>query len=208
MCATSSGELDGNVSSHVIVSWFAAMLLSKNSPTASLPRTPVPSGLVTDLPIGSSMTTSSAISASQPARSWAWTHRHDDCDAASAGEAFDSSVRVMIGLPVGVGEADDAANVLAVQHVLVAVVDLLQLVLAGDHVVQVQLAGLVHREQLRDVVLRVAATEDGALQVLLHQGQHRQVEVHVGVQQAADGGEHAGATLLGDVQIVVDVGAV
>src|ERR1700742_2835689 len=189
-----------------MVSWFWAMLLSKNSPTAALPRTPVPSGLVTDLPIGSSMTTSSVIRASQPSRSLPCAQRHDDCDAVSAG---DWAVWVIVGrLPIGVREADDAANVLAVQHVLVTVVDLLQLVLAGDPVVQVELAGLVHPQQLRDVVLRVAATEDGALQVLLHQGQHRQVEVHVGVQQAADGGEHAGATLLGDVQIVVDVGAV
>ncbi|CKO29606.1 Uncharacterised protein [Mycobacterium tuberculosis] len=62
------------------------MCVSKKAPTASLPLMPLPSGLVTDLPIGSSMTTSSAISASQPSRSWAWTHRHDDCDAIRAGD--------------------------------------------------------------------------------------------------------------------------
>src|SRR5208283_5384473 len=38
--------------------------------------------------------------------------------------------------------------------------------------------------------------------------QHRQVQGHIGVQQAADGGQHAGAALLGDVQVAVDVGAV
>src|ERR1700679_4284323 len=99
-----------------MVSWFLAMLLSKNAPTASLPRTPVPSGLVTDLPIGSSMTTSSVISASQPSRSLPCAQRHDDCDAVSAG---DWAVWVMIGpLPVGVGKPDDTPNVLPVQHVL------------------------------------------------------------------------------------------
>src|SRR5271163_1339369 len=111
-------------------------------------------------------------------------------------------------LPVGVGVADDAANVLAVQHVLVAVVDLLEPVLAGDHVIQVKLAGLVHRQQLWDVVLRVAAAEDGALQVLLHQGQHPEVQVHVVVHQAADSGQHAGPAFGGDGHVTVDVGAV
>ena len=51
-------------------------------------------------------------------------------------------------LAVGFGVADDAANVLAVQHVLVALVDLLQLVLAGHHVIEVQLADLVSEAKL------------------------------------------------------------
>src|SRR5208283_1627520 len=50
-----------------------------------LPRTPLPSGLVTDLPMGSSTTTSSAINAGHPSRSWACTQRHDACEAANAG---------------------------------------------------------------------------------------------------------------------------
>src|SRR5579875_1164291 len=130
------------------------MLVSKNAATCSLPRTPVPSGLVTDLPIGSSMTTSSAIRASQPSRSWFCTHRHDDCEAANAGDC--SIVPCDMALPVGVGVADDAANVLAFQHVLIAVVDLLEFVLTGDDVVEVEFADFVHGQQLRNVVLRVA----------------------------------------------------
>src|ERR1700742_4972310 len=130
-----------------MVSWFLAMLLSKNSPSAPLPRPPVPSRLVTDLPIGSSMTTSSVISASQPSRSLPCAQRHDDCDAVNAGDwaVWVIGFSLACRLPVCVGEPDDAANVLAVQHVLVAVVDLLKLVLPRDHVVQVELAGLVHR---------------------------------------------------------------
>src|ERR1700712_3283424 len=116
--------------------------------------------------MGSSTTTSSAIRASQPSRSPAWTHRHDASEAATAG--VNSTVSWDIWLPVGVGEADDAADVAALEHVGVAVVDLFQLVLTGDHVVQVEPARLVHRQQLRNVEVRVAATEDGALQPLLH----------------------------------------
>ncbi len=54
-------------------------------------------------------------------------------------------------------------------------------------------------------MVRVAAAEDGALQVLLHQRQHRQVQRHLGVHQAADRGGHAGAALGGDHQVAVDV---
>jgi hypothetical protein len=69
----------------VTVNWFGPMLVSKNSRTAALPRTPVPSGFVTDGPIGSSMTMSSVISANQPSPSPACTQRHDASDAATTG---------------------------------------------------------------------------------------------------------------------------
>jgi hypothetical protein len=42
--------------------------------------------LVTASPIGSSTTTSSAIRASHPARSPAWTHRHDASEALTTGD--------------------------------------------------------------------------------------------------------------------------
>src|SRR6195952_1794337 len=205
MCAISCGELDGNVSSQVIVALLIAMVWSKNAPTASLPRTPLPSGLVANLPMGSSIVTSSAIRASHPSRSPACTHSHDACEAASAGDFWAISADTV--LPIGVGVADDAADVAALEHVLVAVVDLLQLVLPGDHVVEVEPARLVHRQQLRDVEVRVAATEDGALDPLLHQRQHRQVERDVVVHQAADGGENGGAALGGEVDVGIDVSA-
>ncbi len=56
--------------------------------------------------------------------------------------------------------------------------------------------------------MRVSAAEDGALQVLLHQCQHRKVQGHLVGEQAADGRHHARAGLGGDVQVAVDVFAV
>src|SRR4051812_20508812 len=85
MWAISSGELDGKVSSHVIVMVASPTLRSHHCETPSLPTTPVPSGFVYAGPIGSSMTTSSVISASQPALSPAITARHEACDAVIAG---------------------------------------------------------------------------------------------------------------------------
>src|ERR1700756_1418794 len=138
------------------------MFWSKNAPTACLPRRPAPSGFVIeDSPIGSSMTTLSAITASRPSRSPACTHLHDACDAVSAGEA--AITFSDMGIPPGsrsaicAGVADDAANIAALQHVPVAVVDLVEFVLARHHVVEVELARLVHRQQQRDVMVRVAA---------------------------------------------------
>src|SRR5215472_12411296 len=51
---------------------------------------------------------------------------------------------------------DHAADVLAVAQILVGLVDLVKRVLAGDQLVQFELARLVQVEQLRDVVHQVA----------------------------------------------------
>src|ERR1700694_1649789 len=64
------------------------MLVSKNAATASLPRMRAPSGLVTLVPIGSSIRTSSDISANHPSRSRDCTHRQEDCAAVSAGDCW------------------------------------------------------------------------------------------------------------------------
>ncbi len=87
MWAISSGELDGNVSSHVIVMVVEADAARRRTPR----RRPCRArrcrrGWCTAGPIGSSMTTSSAISASQPSLSLACTQRHEACEAASAGD--------------------------------------------------------------------------------------------------------------------------
>src|SRR5579863_5694163 len=61
---------------------------------------------------------------------------------------------------------DDAADVLAGQQVVVPLVDLVQGVGPGDDLVQLEVAGLVQPEELRDVVGRVAVAEQAALQGL------------------------------------------
>ena len=50
----------------------------------------------------------------------------------------------------------------SVEHVLIALVDLIEPVPPGDHVPDVELAHFVHRQQLRDIQLGVGATEDRA----------------------------------------------
>src|SRR6201996_101391 len=107
---------------------------------------------------------SSDISANQPSLSPDCTQRHDDSDAVTTGVFSTVSCDMVFSrLPIVVRVTDDSADVASLEHVLIALVDLLQLVLPGDHVVEVQLAGLVHRQQLRDVEVGVATSEDGAL---------------------------------------------
>src|SRR5260370_19360182 len=58
---------------------------------------------------------------------------------------------------------DDAADVLAVHHVLVALIDLFQGVTPGDQLVQLDVAGLPQAQDHRDVVQRVGPAEQRAL---------------------------------------------
>src|SRR4029079_1099841 len=64
---------------------------------------------------------------------------------------------------------DYAADVLPRQEVLVALVDLLQGVAAGDEGVELEVAAAVEPEQPRDVGGRVAVAEQAALHRLLPQ---------------------------------------
>src|SRR5437763_4973546 len=68
---------------------------------------------------------------------------------------------------------DDAAQVLAVEQVLVPLVDLVQRVVPGDELVQLVFARLVEVEHLADVVDRVAAPEEQPVDRLLEQRQVR-----------------------------------
>src|SRR5215469_14621719 len=74
---------------------------------------------------------------------------------------------------------DDAPDVLAVQHVLVALVDLVEAVRGGNQLVQLQVAGSVQLDHHRDVMVRVARAENAALDPLLHQRQQRTVDLDV-----------------------------
>src|SRR5215470_15725912 len=75
-------------------------------------------------------------------------------------------IRNLAGNSVGATSVlvhEDAADVLSVEHVLVALVDLLQPVPARDQLIQLEVARAVQAEQPRHVVQRIAAAEDGAL---------------------------------------------
>src|SRR3984957_19938028 len=81
---------------------------------------------------------------------------------------------------------DDAADVAARHHVLVALVDLVEGVPGGDELVELQLARPVQLEHPRDDVERVVVAEQRALQPLLERGQLECVDVYrLGPEPAA-----------------------
>src|SRR5215475_3624529 len=99
---------------------------------------------------------------------------------------------------------DEPPDVLAVPHVLIALVDLVQRVGLGDQRVQLEVAGLVQLDHPRDVVERVAGAEQAALDPLLHQRQHRAVDLDVVIGQVAEAGNDHGAALADRVEGVGD----
>src|ERR1700730_2712630 len=72
---------------------------------------------------------------------------------------------------------DHAADVVAVEHVLVALVNLIERVAAGDQLVQLELACLVEADELRHVNQGAAAAVDRALDATLVADQHAGVLV-------------------------------
>src|SRR6185437_8801522 len=81
---------------------------------------------------------------------------------------------------------DHAADVLAVEHVLVALVDLIQLVPAGDQLVELELARLVEADELRHVDQGAAPAVDRALDPALVPDQDARVLVDPAVPHRGD----------------------
>src|SRR5262249_47331614 len=84
---------------------------------------------------------------------------------------------------------DHSADVLAVEHVLEALVDVVQGVGVGDELVELELAGLVEADEVLDVVHRVARAEQRALDGLFverHDGAGELDRDLVGVGEAGD----------------------
>src|SRR5215831_2295279 len=95
---------------------------------------------------------------------------------------------------------DHAADVLAVEQVLVALVDLIEGVRRGDQFVQLEVAGLVKLHHPRDVVERVAGTEQAPLDALLEQGEDRAGQLDRGLRRVGQPGHHHGAALADRVE--------
>src|ERR1700744_3899674 len=87
---------------------------------------------------------------------------------------------------------DDAPDDFAVEEITVGIVDVVQAVAPGDHLVELQLAGLVEPGQPGDVGPRVARAEDGARQRLVHQDEVLQVDIDGPGQLRRHTREHAG----------------
>src|SRR5215472_8958187 len=96
---------------------------------------------------------------------------------------------------------DHAADVLAVEHVLIALVDLVELVAAGDQLIKLEFARLVEADEERHVGQRVAAAVDRALDPALVADQHARVLVD---HPPADRGDRDLAGLAHDLDGVLD----
>ena len=99
---------------------------------------------------------------------------------------------------------DDAAHVLAGEQVVVALVDLVQRVGAGDDLVELEVAGLVEPEDLRDVGGRVAVAEQAALEGLAVQREDRAGQLDVRLHQLVQAGQHDRAALADRVEAAGD----
>src|SRR5262250_1397762 len=104
----------------------------------------------------------------------------------------------------GAAIQDHAADVLAVQQVLVPPVHLVEGVGAGDQLVQLEVTGPVELHHPRDVVERVAGTEQAPLDALLEQGQDRAGQLDRGLRRVGKPGHHHGAALADRVERVRD----
>src|SRR5215468_10489948 len=110
------------------------------------------------------------------------------------------------GGPPGSGAVmqDHAADVLPVEQVLVSLVDLVERVRRGDQLVQLEVAGLVELHHPRDVVERVAGTEQAPLYALFEEGQDRAGQLDRGLRRVGQPGHHYGAALADGVERVRD----
>src|SRR5215831_19063257 len=99
---------------------------------------------------------------------------------------------------------DHAADVLAVQQVLVALVDLVEGVGGGDQLVQLQVTRPVELHHPRDVVERVAGAEQAALDALHEQGQQRAGQLDGVLGGVGQPGHHHRAALADRVERVRD----
>src|SRR6516164_1940841 len=110
------------------------------------------------------------------------------------------------GGPPGSGGViqDHAADVLPVEQVLVSLVDLVEGVRRGDQLVQLQVAGLIQLHHPRDVVERIAGTEQAPLDALLEQGQDRAGQLDRGLRRVGQPRHHHGAALADRVERMRD----
>src|SRR5688572_212714 len=102
-------------------------------------------------------------------------------------------------------EIDDAADDLAVEQIGVGIVDVIEPVAPGDHLVELQLTGPIQPRQAGDVRLWVARPEHRADQVLVPQDEVLQVDLGRTCCLRGHSSEYRGATLAGQHQPLVDV---
>src|SRR5690606_14169158 len=100
--------------------------------------------------------------------------------------------------------ADYCADVPAIGHVPIPLVDLLERVPPGDQLVELEVPGAVEPEQLGDVVERVAVAEERAADLALVADHVPGVDVHRVLAELADRGDGDLAALADDLHRGVD----
>src|SRR6266568_7539155 len=90
---------------------------------------------------------------------------------------------------------EEAADVAAVEHVAVALVDVLEAVAGGDQLVELEPARPVQLEHPRYLVERVPAAEQRALDPLLHDGELEAGQLDGVLPRPGYPGDHHGAAL-------------
>src|SRR5215831_15730014 len=161
---------------------------------------PVPGGpSITTCRPASSATVSTSRSRRRPTMGGSWPSGPDGSPAVTRDRApaaaRDRSAAAM---------QDHAADVLTVQQVLVPLVDLVEGVGGGDQLVQLEIAALVELHHPRDVVERVAGTEQAPLDALFEQGQDRAGQLDRGLGRVGQPGHHHRAALADRVERVGD----
>src|SRR3954451_3623085 len=158
--------------------------------TRSRPYAPARARSTVDFPVpgGPSSSTcrpvSSAATISSTSRARPTTAERNSSTAA---ETFAKPNRLV--------EVDHATDVLAVAHVLVALVDVLELVLLGDELVELEPAVLVELQQFRDGGARAARAEHGAQDLLVEQRQLEQAHVDLRLLPGRNRGGDDGSAL-------------
>src|SRR6185312_14803183 len=97
-----------------------------------------------------------------------------------------------------------SSNIAAGEHVVVGLIDVVELVLGGDGFVEQQLAASIEAYQSRDVGSRVGFAVKAAQEAFLKQREQRQRQRRCHVGHRCQGGDHHGTALPHRVEAVVD----
>src|SRR6185312_6534 len=97
-----------------------------------------------------------------------------------------------------------SSNIAAGEHVVVGLIDVIELVLGGDGFVEQQLAAPVQAYQARDVGARVGFAVKASQEPFLEQREQRQRQRRRHVGHRCQGGDHHGTALPHRIERVVD----
>src|SRR3954469_6596835 len=183
------------VSSTSAGSWWPASRAGVSSALPSTNSTPRPAAAATarssvDLPVPGGPSSTTWQPPASDAASTSASRRSPTMRSSTPASSVRASVFVN----------EHSPDVLAVEQVLIALVDLVQRVALGDQLVQLELARLVEPEQLRDVVHRVGRAEQRALDRLLVERHHGAGELDGELVRVGEAGDDLRPALADDLE--------